>query len=232
MSEPAVAVAAVTVNYGRTTALNGVNLSVPAGSVFGLLGHNGAGKTSLMRLLAGLNRPDSEIVRVFGCGRPVQWLGRVAYVPEQPACFRWMSGLEFLGFLARLNCIPERRAREALSSDSVRQWVGSFALKPIATYSRGQRQRLAIASALLGDPDLLILDEPMNALDPEGRQDFFALVDLWRKAGKTVILSTHILPDAERVCDHLAVVRQGNVLVQGRMANVLGPLDRPIIRGL
>lgn len=214
-SESAIELRSVTKRFGDVVALDAVDLEVPAGRIFGFLGPNGAGKTTTIRLLTGLARPTAGTVQVLG--REVREgaadaLARVGYLPDVPAFYDWMTGEEYLLFVASLFALPERTAREraavlleAAGLAGVRTRIGG--------YSRGMKQRLGIAQALMNAPDLLILDEPTSALDPIGRKEVLDMI-VALKGKATVFFSTHILADAERVCDEVAILDRGRVLAQ------------------
>jgi len=214
--EPAIECKALTKRYGRVLALDGLDLQVPPGVVFGFLGPNGAGKTTTIKILAGLIAPTSGEACLAGCRvsphNPAA-RRRVGYLPEEPSFYGWMSAREYLLFVGGLLGLAgreaARRADELLDLVDLRP----VARRRIAGFSRGMRQRLGIAQALVGQPDVLLLDEPTSALDPLGRREVLALVE--RLAGQaTVVVSTHILADVERVCRQVAIVAQGRLVAQ------------------
>ena len=206
----------LTKRYGTVLALDGLNLEVPRQVVFGFLGPNGAGKTTTMKILAGLIAPSAGEARIAGrrVSREDPAARRsVDYLPEEPAFYGWMTPREYLMFVGGLLGLsgPEarRRADELLElvdlRDAARRRIGGF--------SRGMRQRLGIAQALVGRPEVLLLDEPSSALDPLGRRDVLALIE--RLADETtVFMSTHILADVERVCQQVAIIAEGRLLAQ------------------
>lgn len=203
-------------NYQKTTVLQDVDFVVPKGSIFGFVGKNGAGKTTTMRLILGLEPLDSgeiivgEQVVAFGQNRQ---LNQIGYVADVPNFYPYLSGQEYLQLCGEIagmsksdlqSVIPELLVKVGLPVDQ----------KKIKGYSRGMKQRLAIAQGLLGDPELLICDEPTSALDPKGRDEILQL--LYSLRGQTtVIFSTHILEDVERICDHVAMLDQGRIVCQG-----------------
>lgn len=219
--EAAIELRSVTKRFGEVVALDAVDLEVPAGRVFGFLGPNGAGKTTTIRLLTGLARPTSGVVRVLGrdvAGTGADALERVGYLPDVPAFYDWMTGEEYLLFVASLFRLPDRVAREraavlleAAGLAGVRTRIGG--------YSRGMKQRLGIAQALVNAPDLLILDEPTSALDPIGRKEVLDMIAAL-KGTATVFFSTHILADAERVCDEVAILDRGRVLAHASVDEI------------
>ncbi|MCL4079700.1 ABC transporter ATP-binding protein [Coriobacteriia bacterium Es71-Z0120] len=228
-TDAAVELAGVTKRFGDVVALDRVDLRVPSGVIFGFLGPNGAGKTTTIRLLTGLARPTSGEVRVLG--REVTSAGfevssRVGYLPDVPAFYEWMTGEEYLAFVASLfgleSSVAKKRAGvllEAAGLAGVRTRIGG--------YSRGMKQRLGIAQALMNAPALLVLDEPTSALDPIGRKEVLDMIEAL--AGKaTVFFSTHILSDAERVCDEVAILDRGRVVANASVDEIRSRAGRKV----
>ncbi len=203
--------------YGRVQALDGVSLSAREGEVLGLLGHNGAGKTTIMKLVLGLTRPDSGRVEVLGrdpCGRDVRRLRhRLGYLPESVVFYGELTGREVLRYFARLKGIG-RGASEPLLE---RLGLAQAADRPVKGYSNGMRQRLGLAQALLGEPALLLLDEPTAGLDPDATRDVYSMLDELRRRGATVMLSSHVLAGIERHIDRAAIIGAGRLLVSGNL---------------
>ncbi len=219
---PAIEMRGLRKRFGDVLALDGLDLDVPIGSVFGLLGPNGAGKTTAIRLLAGLARPTSGSVRLFGApAAEVVRAGRVGYLPQDPRFYDWMHGRELLDLVARLHGLDDRVARAARVATAIRDAeLTGAADRAVGTYSGGMRQRLGIAQALLHEPDLLVLDEPVSSLDPAGRRDVLRIVAGLR-GPVTVLLSTHVLSDVERVCDRVAILDRGRLVVEGELDRLL-----------
>jgi ABC-2 type transport system ATP-binding protein len=207
--------------FGDVLALDSLDLDVPAGSVFGLLGPNGAGKTTAIRILTALARPTSGSIDVLGVepGVAVR-AGRVGYLPQEPRFYGWMRGRELLELVARLHLPDDRSRRERVARALDAARLSGAADRRIGTYSGGMRQRLGIAQALLHNPDLLVLDEPVSSLDPEGRRDVLELIDTLRGRA-TVLLSTHVLSDVERVCDRVAILDRGRLVAEGELTSLL-----------
>jgi ABC-2 type transport system ATP-binding protein len=205
-------------SYGKTYALRGVSFEVEPG-IFGLLGPNGAGKTTLIRVLLGLLKPDQGRVRVFGYDCTTESLDvrrRLGYLSEDHRFYEYMRGAEYLEFvgLARGLGKGEVKARVKAVLEAVN--LSDAGRKKIKEYSQGMKQRLALAQALLGYPQLLILDEPTANLDPIGRHDFLKIIRRVGEEGATVLLSSHILGEVERVCDALAFLNKGQLVYRGR----------------
>ncbi len=223
--------------YGKTTALAGLSLAVPPGSIFGFLGPNGAGKSTAIRILLGLQRPSRGTVSLFGSQLPkgrVDILRRIGSMVEYPSPYLHLTGRENLEVHTRLLGVMPRVIDEALDAVNLLPMRDRL----VRHYSTGMKQRLGIAIALLGDPDLLVLDEPTNGLDPAGIHEVRGLVrDLPRRRAVTVFLSSHLLAEVEQVATHLAIISRGQLRFQGTLADlqarktaaVVAVVDRPQI---
>ena len=209
--------AGLTKRFGESTVVSGVDLRVPRGTAFGYLGPNGAGKTTLIRMLLGLIRPSGGTMRLLGRPVPAQRreaLARVGAIVDEPRFHGHMTGRQNLWALAAAR-EPETHDR----IDGALERVGLLARADdrVSKYSLGMRQRLGIAACLLADPELLILDEPMNGLDPAGMLEVRELIRSLVDEGRTVVLSSHLLDEVERTCDAIAIVDRGRVVLQGRL---------------
>ena len=205
---------------GTTVAVDGLDLSVPEGGVFGFLGPNGAGKTTTIRCLLGLVRPTSGDCRLMGADSQRglhSVIGRVGSIVETPALFPRFSGRRNLRLLARLDGIGRKRVDEALE----RVGLAARANHPVKTYSLGMKQRLGIAAALLKDPAVLILDEPANGLDPAGIVEVRELLRTLGAEGRTVFVSSHQLAEVQTVCDQVAILSRGRAVAFGPVTDVL-----------
>jgi ABC-2 type transport system ATP-binding protein len=203
-------------------ALRGVTFAVGEGEVFGFLGPNGAGKTTTIKAILGLVRPDAGEITV--CGLPHTASAarrRLGFAPESPAFYQHLSGSEFLEFCAALLRLPTSVARARAGALLERVGMAAHAGRPMRTYSKGMLQRVSLAQALLGEPELLILDEPMSGLDPLGRSDVRDLILEQKRLGTTVFFSSHIIPDVETICDHAAVLVEGEVRAVGSVRDLL-----------
>ena len=228
MHVPVVEARGVTRTYGDIRAVDGVDLAVEAGEIFGLIGHNGAGKSTLIKLMLGLVAPQAGEMRCMG----VPVLGpafravrrRLAYLPENVAFYENLSGLETLHFYAKLKGIPPSAAGPLLAKVGLAQ----AAKRPLRGYSKGMRQRLGLAQALLGTPQLLVLDEPTTGLDPAGIREFYGLLEDCRARGMTIVLSSHNLAEIETHLDRLALMSQGRIQAIGSLEALGQALDLPV----
>lgn len=220
---PPIQLAGVTKRFGEgVTAVSNLDLRVPAGEVFGFLGPNGSGKTTTMRMLVGLVRPTAGTVRVLGAPPGVPHaLARIGALIETPAFYPHLSGLENLVLAARYAGVPASAAPRVLSEVDLSQRADS----PFRTYSLGMKQRLGVAAALIKDPELLILDEPSNGLDPSGVAEMRDLLRAVGSGGRTVLLSSHQLSEVEQVCGRVAVIDAGHLVMEGTVAEVRSTLE-------
>jgi ABC-2 type transport system ATP-binding protein len=208
----------------KVHALEELSLEVQPGEIFGFLGPNGAGKTTTIKLLMGLCHPTAGRVEVFG--RPVPdpaAQARLGFLPENPYFYDYLSGIELLDLCGRLCGLagPERRTRaERLLG---RVGLAEAATRPLRKYSKGMLQRLGLAQALINDPELVVLDEPMTGLDPLGRKEIRDLIAELRREGRTVFFSTHILPDVELLCDRVGIIARGRLRDVGPLESLLSP---------
>ncbi|HMM42615.1 MAG TPA: ABC transporter ATP-binding protein, partial [Thermomicrobiales bacterium] len=215
--------------FGTTRALDGIDLDVPAGSVFGFLGPNGAGKSTALNILAGLSRPTAGSARIFGhdvTTTPDAVRALIGYLPDVPGFYGWMTGAELLRFSGELFGLRGRELDErVVALIDLAGLTGVETL--VGGYSRGMRQRLGMAQALINAPRLLLLDEPTSALDPIGRKNVLDMIAAL--AGRTTIFfSTHILADVQRVCDRVAILDRGRVVIEAPIDALLeraGPRD-------
>jgi ABC-2 type transport system ATP-binding protein len=209
-------------------ALKGIDLHVKKGEVYGFIGHNGAGKSTTINILAGLSRPSAGQCIVNGRdvrSTPPGELG-IGYLPEEPKFYPWLSAYETIEYLGN------GRGHSAARKDilKVLEWVGlkEHAARRAGGFSRGMRQRLGIAAALIRDPELLFFDEPSSALDPEGRMDVLSLIKDLKSRGKTVFFSTHILDDVERVCDRVGILADGVLVLEKPLETLLNENISPV----
>jgi len=213
----------LTKRYGKFTAVDGIDLVVPSGELFGFLGPNGAGKTTTFRMIAGILRPTSGSVEIGGIDisrRPLEAKARLGFIPDRPFVYDKLTGGEFLRFAAALygqqGPMVERRIDELLELFDLSRWKDELT----ESYSHGMRQKLIISGALVHRPEVIVVDEPMVGLDPRSAR---LLKDLFRQfvdRGGTVLMSTHTLEVAETMCDRIAIIHGGRISVHGTMAEV------------
>ena len=208
---------------GGILAVDHLDLEVPAGSIFGLLGPNGAGKTTTLRLVTGLARPTAGTVEIGGRAvTPDDPVTRrdIGALDQAPRFYGWMQGRELVDFAGRLAGLSPADAARRTGIVLERVGLADAAARRIGSYSGGMRQRLGIAAALVGEPSLLVLDEPVSALDPEGRRDLLELIaDL--RGTATVLFSTHVLDDVERICDRVGILDRGRLAAEAPLAELL-----------
>ena len=220
-SQWAVETHGLTKRFGDNVAVNDVELLVPRGCAFGYLGPNGAGKTTLIRVLLGLTHADAGTMSLLGFSVPRRRdlaLARVGAIVDEPRFHGHLTGRQNLQILAAAR---EHAAKDRIEASLERVGMAQRADDRVSKYSMGMRQRLGVAACLLGDPELLILDEPMNGLDPAGMHEMRDMIQSLVAEGRTVMLSSHLLDEVERTCDAVAIVDNGKVIRQGPIAELL-----------
>ncbi len=212
--------------YGQVSGLNDVTVSVPRG-ITGLLGPNGAGKSTLMKLVTGQLKPSQGSIRVMGApiwGNPAAYF-RIGFCPEQDAFYERMTGLEWVAALVRLNGLDERQADAAARRALEAVDLLGAADKKIAAYSKGMRQRVKLAQAIVHDPELLILDEPLSGMDPIARRRTIRMIKDWARAGKSVLVSSHILHEIEAMTSNILLMHNGRILAEGNVHQIRDLID-------
>lgn len=207
---------------GIKVALNGLDLEVRAGEVFGFLGPNGAGKTTTMNVLLGFVHPTSGEARLFGVDvrEPIA-RQRIGYLPELTYYYKFLTAEELLRFYARIFGIAREEADRRIDALLKLVELEHARSRSIKTYSKGMQQRVGLAQALINNPDLLILDEPTSGLDPLGRMKVREIIQRLKREGKTVFFSSHELGEAETVCDRVAIISQGELKAQGKVSDLV-----------
>ncbi|HYD78126.1 ABC transporter ATP-binding protein [Ramlibacter sp.] len=225
---PAITVRGAVKHFGAVRAVDGVDLEVQPGEVFGLIGHNGAGKSTLFKMMLGLLRPDAGEIRIQGAatgGRGFRAARRgIGYLPENVVLYDNLTGLETLHFFARLKSAPAADCAAVLE----RVGLAHAAARPVREYSKGMRQRLGFAQALLGQPRVLFLDEPTTGLDPEAIREFHATLAQLSAGGVTIILTSHILAELQQRVDRLAILGAGRVRATGSVQELRERLQLPL----
>ncbi|MBW0433602.1 ABC transporter ATP-binding protein [Leptospira yasudae] len=231
MSEFAIEIDSIRKKYKEQNALRGVSFRVPQGSVFGLLGPNGAGKTSLVRILMGFSKQTEGSFRLFGLPFSPLLRKRIGYLPEKVSIPGFLTGEEFLTFSAKLAGIKNASIREKSKSLLEKTGIADAADKKVSGYSKGMLQRLGLASALIGDPELLILDEPGSGLDPKGYIDFReTLVEENKNKGTTVLLNSHRLLEVEKVCHEIGILNLGTLAALGPLESLKEGKNRILLK--
>lgn len=215
----------LTKRFGGVQALSDVSLCVAPGERVALLGHNGAGKSTMMKIILGLIAPDDGEISVCGATPgDAEARSRVAYLPENAAFHSALTGLEQVAFYMRLRGVDPKGARDLLG----RVGLGDAATRRIGTYSKGMRQRVGLAQALIGHPRLLVLDEPTSGLDPVSRRDFYELLDGLAAEGATILLSSHALTEVEARTDRLLILSGGRMVAEGRLPELRREAALPV----
>jgi ABC-2 type transport system ATP-binding protein len=213
----------LTKRYGTFTAVDALNLEVPQGELFGFLGPNGAGKTTTLRMLAGILRPTSGSARIGGIdlwADPVRAKAKLGFIPDRPFIYEKLTGAEFLRFVAGLygqeGAQIEHRGRELMALFDLEDWRDEL----VESYSHGMRQKLIIASAFVHRPEVIVVDEPHVGLDPKSIKILRDLFVEYTRRGHTIMMSTHTLEVAERLCDRIAIIAGGVIRAQGTMDEI------------
>jgi ABC-2 type transport system ATP-binding protein len=221
MRDPVIEVQSVTKRYGAFTAVRDLSLTIPRGAVYGLLGPNGAGKTTTIRMIMSIIYPDvGKVVLFGGRGDGKDLSHRIGYLPEERGLYKKMKVLDLLVFLAEIKGVPRARARAGAQAWLERLDLGDWALKKADDLSKGMQQKVQFISTMLHEPELLILDEPFSGLDPVNTQVMKdTVVDLARR-GTTILFSTHIMEQAERLCDSVCIIARGTTVVDGPLSEI------------
>lgn len=208
------------------SAVKGITFQVNKGRCIGLLGPNGAGKTTTLQMLAGLLTPTKGEIIYSGTKDCRRYIG---FLPQHPAFFRWMTPIEFLQFVGKLSDIPKNHLKQRITEVLQFVHLTDVRNKKIGGFSGGMKQRLGLAQALLHEPELLILDEPVSALDPEGRRDVLTIIEKLKES-MTILFSTHVLHDAEQVCDDIIMLKQGEIKWAGPLSHLKHEFSSSIIK--
>ena len=209
-----------TYSKGQVKAVDNINLEVKPGEIFGFLGPNGAGKTTTIKMIVGLLKPDEGNVYIDGIDvweNPLEAKKKISYVPDTPEVYDKLKGIEYLNFIADIYGIPkdirQERIEKYLDIFELKNAIGNI----IGSYSHGMKQKLVLISALIHEPELFILDEPMVGLDPKSSFNLKEIMRQRCKEGKTVFFSTHVLEVAEKLCDRIAIINKGKIIALGTM---------------
>ncbi|GIW33510.1 ABC transporter ATP-binding protein [Meiothermus sp.] len=210
----------LTKRYGKVVAVDGLDLRIEAGEVYGLLGPNGSGKTTTILMLLGLTEPSAGTVRVLGLDptrEPLSLKKQVGYLPDSVGFYNEMTAWENLAYTARLNGLPRDLSRIRIERVLQRMGLAEVAHRPVSAFSRGMRQRLGLAEVLLKEPRVVVLDEPTLGLDPEAAQEFLKMIQSLKAEGITVLLSSHLLHQVQTICDRVGLFHKGKLVLEGRV---------------
>ncbi len=213
----------LTKRYGDFIAVDHLDLAIRKGEVFGLLGPNGAGKTTTILMLLGLTEPTEGEVRVLGLDpsrHPLSVKARVGYMPDQVGFYDELTARENLSYIAKLNGIPRTQLSPRIDEALVRVHLTDVADRRVSTFSRGMRQRLGLADVLIKRPQLIIMDEPTQGLDPELAREFLDLIRSLKEEGITILLSSHLLPQVQVICDRVGLFSEGRMVLQGTVSEL------------
>ncbi len=198
--------------FRRNIGVSGLTLAVPEGKTFGLLGPNGSGKTTVIKLILGLIHPDRGRISIFGDAPGVRALARIGFLPELLYYHDFLTPVEILHFYGSLYGMQPALLKQRIAEVLAQVGLAGQSRRRLRTFSKGMLQRLGVAQAVINDPDLLILDEPTMGLDPIGLKDFFLMVSAMKARGKTIIFSSHQLVYAQEICDEVAIINKGKLL--------------------
>ncbi len=230
MSDYIVELEGISKSFGEIKAVDGLTLKVPAGSIYGILGPNGAGKTTTLRLLLNILKPDAGWIRLFGQKVNLDVLKRVGYLPEERGLYQKEKVIEVVVFLAQLKGLSKteakKRALQWLERLELAEWAG----RKVEELSKGMQQKVQFIVTLIHDPELLILDEPFSGLDPINTELLKDIILEEKRKGKTILFSTHILEQAEKMCEYVALISKGRKLVDGRLSDVKSRYGRHTIK--
>lgn len=215
----------LTKTFGDKKAVDNLTLHINSGEIYGFIGHNGAGKTTTIKCCCGILQFDQGEIYIDGISvkdNPLACKQKIAYIPDNPDLYDFMTGIQFLNFVADVFGVSsdDRDSRIQKYADMF-EITGDLA-QPISAYSHGMKQKLAIISALIHEPKLIIMDEPFVGLDPQAVYDMKELMKSMAKEGKTIFFSTHILDVAEKLCDHVAIIKSGKIVKSGEMKDIKG----------
>jgi ABC-2 type transport system ATP-binding protein len=226
----AIDVRGVTKTFGSLTAVERLDLTIPSGGIYGFIGPNGAGKTTTIRMIMSILLPDSGELRVLGHASALEAKDRIGYLPEERGLYKKMKVAAYLTLIARLKGVPERGLKEKIHAAIERIGLKGVENKRCEELSKGMSQKIQILAAIMNEPDLLILDEPFSGLDPVSTRMLKDLILEEHRRGATVLFSTHVMPQAEEVCDHVVMIHRGKKVLDDPVHQILRPQDARVLR--
>jgi ABC-2 type transport system ATP-binding protein len=215
----------VTKTFGSTVAVKNLNLTIPRGGIYGFIGPNGAGKTTTIRLIMSILFPDSGSLSVLGCASALEAKNRIGYLPEERGIYRKMRVGAFLNFMASLKGVRDPNLNKRISASLNRVGLGGTERKKCEELSKGMLQKVQIVAATIHQPDLLILDEPFSGLDPVSSRSLRDLILEEHRRGATILFSTHVMPQAEEICEHVIMVHQGQKVLDEKLTAIRSQFD-------
>jgi len=225
VSNTAIELSGVTKTFAGLTAVDRLDLKIPRGALYGFIGPNGAGKTTTIRMIMSILLPDAGDLRVLGLPSALEAKDRIGYLPEERGLYRKMKVAPYLMFIAKLKDVPERGLKERVYSAIERIGLKGVEVKRCEELSKGMSQKIQILAAIIHEPDLLILDEPFSGLDPVSTRLLKDLILAEHRRGATVLFSTHVMPQAEEICDHVVMIHRGHKVLDDPVRTILRPHD-------
>ena len=215
----------LTKHYGSKTAVSNLNLHIAPGEIYGFIGHNGAGKTTTLKACCGIIGFDEGEIHIDGLSiteKPLDCKKKIAYIPDNPELYDFLSGIKYLNFVADIYAVPKKEREERIKKYADLFEITDSLAEPISSYSHGMKQKLAIISALIHSPKLMILDEPFVGLDPKSTHRLKETMSEICAQGGAIFFSTHVLEVAEKLCDKIAIIKNGKLIISGKTADVTG----------
>lgn len=215
----------LTKKYDSKVAVDNLSLKVEAGQICAFIGHNGAGKTTTLKAIAGIIEFDEGEILVDGiniASSPIEAKQKMAYLPDNPDLYEHLKGIDYLNFIANVYKVGKEERQKSIEEYAKRLEIYNNLKAPISSYSHGMKQKLALVSALIHKPKLLLLDEPFVGLDPISSHEFKEIMNEFVKNGSAIFYSTHVLEVAEKICTHVAIIKQGKLITHGEMKKVRG----------
>lgn len=215
----------LTKKYDSKVAVDNLSLKVEAGQICAFIGHNGAGKTTTLKAIAGIIEFDEGEILVDGINivsSPIEAKQKMAYLPDNPDLYEHLKGIDYLNFIANVYKVGKEERQKSIEEYAKRLEIYNNLKAPISSYSHGMKQKLALVSALIHKPKLLLLDEPFVGLDPISSHEFKEIMNEFAKNGSAIFYSTHVLEVAEKICTHVAIIKQGKLITHGEMKKVRG----------